>query len=248
MFKSELDRLEQRLFEADWAEARARLGDKATAADLARTAAQRRHDAVVEMARRSAAYTDDTAPAARVVVNIHTDYPTFLYELSKLTDSPLPAPEIQLRETADGTLLSGYELVNAALAGEVRRVVFDGDGHVLDLGRSNRLFTRTLADAIAARDRVCRMPGCHLPASKCQTDHIREWNDGGTTSVTNGQLLCAVRLRRGTQPQPVEAPPPPTLETRPPTTRSQIRRLTRPLSPAPTTTDPLELLIQESAG
>jgi hypothetical protein len=57
--RCELDRLERRLFEADWAAATAVHGEAVTAAHLARTPAQRRHDALVEMARRSA-----TAPTA----------------------------------------------------------------------------------------------------------------------------------------------------------------------------------------
>ncbi|MGH9085229.1 MAG: hypothetical protein ACRDYW_07220, partial [Acidimicrobiales bacterium] len=51
----ELERLERELFEADWAEARERLGDAASAADLGRTPAQRRADALRVMAERSAA-------------------------------------------------------------------------------------------------------------------------------------------------------------------------------------------------
>jgi len=53
-----LERIEHELYLADLAEARARVGDGATAADLARTPAQRRHDALVEMATRAV-----TAPA-----------------------------------------------------------------------------------------------------------------------------------------------------------------------------------------
>jgi hypothetical protein len=51
----ELGRIEQALFEADWAEAEARLGRAPTVGELARTSAQRRADAFVEMAARSAA-------------------------------------------------------------------------------------------------------------------------------------------------------------------------------------------------
>ena len=56
--RTELERLERHLFEVDWAAAKAIHGDATTVSDLARTSAQRRHDALVEMARRSA-----TAPA-----------------------------------------------------------------------------------------------------------------------------------------------------------------------------------------
>src|SRR5690606_32301148 len=65
----ELERLEQELFEADWAEARQRLGDAATAADLARTPKQRRADAVRIMAERSAAKPAD-AKEPRVLVHV----------------------------------------------------------------------------------------------------------------------------------------------------------------------------------
>ena len=50
----ELRRIDDELFRADWAEARERLGEEARAGGLARTAAQRRADALVEMAARSA--------------------------------------------------------------------------------------------------------------------------------------------------------------------------------------------------
>ena len=55
-FLDEFHRIEQELFEADWAEARSRVGDRATQRDLRRTAKQRRADAFVEMARRSRAH------------------------------------------------------------------------------------------------------------------------------------------------------------------------------------------------
>jgi hypothetical protein len=60
----ELTRLEHDLFEADCAEAKARLGRPARLDELARTSAQRRADALVEMATRSAcAPADGIRPA-----------------------------------------------------------------------------------------------------------------------------------------------------------------------------------------
>ena len=84
-FKAEFDRLEHELFKADWAHERERLGEAATANDLVRTPAQRRADALREMARRSAepATTAPGAPAppARTVVNLVMDWATFCAEL-----------------------------------------------------------------------------------------------------------------------------------------------------------------------
>lgn len=69
IFLRELERLEQLEFEADWADARQRLGDAATAADLRRTPKQRRADALAVMATRSAAKPAD-ATEPRVLLHV----------------------------------------------------------------------------------------------------------------------------------------------------------------------------------
>lgn len=78
-FLDEFTRIEQELFEADWAEARARVGEHATKRDLRRTAKQRRADAFVEMARRSRAHG---APAngPRWVLNVMMGWHTLCAE------------------------------------------------------------------------------------------------------------------------------------------------------------------------
>ena len=82
-FLAELRRLERELFEADWADARARLGDHAKASDLVRTAEQRRADAFVEMARRSAT-CDTPGRPPKWVLNVMVGYATFWNELAAL--------------------------------------------------------------------------------------------------------------------------------------------------------------------
>lgn len=78
-FLAELHRLEKEMFAADWAEARARVGDRATAADLRRTAVQRRADAMVEMARRSAT-CDTPGRPPKWVLNVMMGVRTFFAE------------------------------------------------------------------------------------------------------------------------------------------------------------------------
>ncbi|XKH52039.1 HNH endonuclease [Citricoccus nitrophenolicus] len=70
-------------------------------------------------------------------------------------------------------------------------VVLGGSGEVLDVGRSKRLFTPQLRRAITARDGGCTAPGCSIPAPWCEAHHIHHWEDGGTTSVENGALVCS---------------------------------------------------------
>lgn len=70
-------------------------------------------------------------------------------------------------------------------------IVLGGSGEVLDVGRSQRLFTRKLRRAIVARDGGCAAPACSIPAPWCEAHHIRFWEHGGPTSVENGVLLCS---------------------------------------------------------
>ena len=63
-------------------------------------------------------------------------------------------------------------------------------GRLLDLGRTRYRPTRALAELITARDRTCRMPGCHRAARDTDIDHIVPFARGGTTSADNLHALC----------------------------------------------------------
>jgi len=175
---SALGRIEQELFEADWAAARAEHGDAASTAHLPRTPAQRRHDALVEMARRAV-----TAPAdgkrPLPLVSVLVGYEAFKGRICELAGGTVITP---------GTVAS---VLNEAL---IERVVFDGPSRVIDLGRVRR-FTGAVRRALEVRDRRCTHRGCGMPAERCQGDHIQAWTAGGATTVDNGQLLCGYHNR-----------------------------------------------------
>ncbi|WP_283133619.1 HNH endonuclease signature motif containing protein [Rhizohabitans arisaemae] len=40
------------------------------------------------------------------------------------------------------------------------------------------------------RDRTCTAPGCGVPASRTDQDHIREWGDDGETQAGNLHCVC----------------------------------------------------------
>ena len=82
-----LKRIEHELFEADWAEARARVGDGVGLADLARTPAQRRADAMVEMARRSAAMPAG-ARLPEPLFSVLVGWETFAGRICELATAP----------------------------------------------------------------------------------------------------------------------------------------------------------------
>ena len=115
--RSELDRLERRLFEAEWAAAKAVHGEVVSVAHLARTPAQRRHDALAEMARRSAtAPADGKRPKPLLTVLVGED--AFRNVL----------------EVADGTLISPATAADLLDEAVIETMLFDSPSRVLDLG------------------------------------------------------------------------------------------------------------------
>lgn len=180
IFGCELQRIEQALFEADWAEIRAQHGDKANATHLTRTAPQRRADALTIMAERSAAFAND-AKRARPLITVVVD------------QASLTGP---IRELFNRTVLTPGQIAPLLAEADIERAVFDGPSRVLDLGARNRLFTGATRRAIEIRDRHCSFPGCRVDVDLCQVDHIVEWTDGGPTIQSNGRLLCPAHNRQ----------------------------------------------------
>ena len=66
--------------------------------------------------------------------------------------------------------------------------VLSGDSEVLDLGRKERLFSPAQRLALLERDGGCAK--CHAPPAHCEAHHIRWWENGGTTDLANGVMLC----------------------------------------------------------
>jgi hypothetical protein len=186
-----LARIERELFEADWAAAKAVHGDTTTTADLARTHRQRRHDALVEMATRSASAPAD-GKRPRPLISVLVGYDAFA----------------RICELADGTLLGHATVARLLDHAAIERIVFDGPSRVLDLGRA-RSFTGAARRAVEVTDRHCQGPGCHIPAQRCDIDHTWRWVDGGPTRPDNGHARCGPHNRqREHPPPPIRRAPP----------------------------------------
>ena len=172
----------------DWAEARHRLGDTATVADLTRTEAQRRADAFVAMAKAAA-----SAPAGprqpQPTVNVLIDHDTFEAHLRGEPPDPRHYRSVVVR-TQTGRRLHPDDAVNAALIGHIRRVVYDTSGTIIDLGRRRRLFTGNARDAVMLLSTTCVWVGCDRPVAWCHADHSLGWKAHGATVPRNGQPLC----------------------------------------------------------
>jgi uncharacterized protein DUF222/HNH endonuclease len=189
---NELNRLEHDLFEADCAEARERLGRTARLDELARTSAQRRADALVEMATRSrTAPADGIRPAP--LFSVFVGYETIHGRICELEN---------------GTVLAPSALTPWMDAAYFERAIFSL-GNRVDVSVRARLFSGGTRRAIELRDRICTHPYCYEPAESCQGDHIETWAEGGPTTQENGRLLCGFHNRLRNQRQQQRQRPPP---------------------------------------
>ena len=183
---TELRHREQELCEADWAEAKARLGREPHVHELARTPDQRRADALVEMAQRSASTPKD-ARAPRPLITVVTGADRFAH----------------LLQLSSGRVLSPAEVLPLLDEAQLERILFAAFGsRVIEVSR-RRLFVGALRRLIEVRDQFCFHDYCEEPADRCQVDHVQPWTAGGMTCQENGRLACGKHNRdRNGRPPP----------------------------------------------
>jgi Domain of unknown function (DUF222) len=189
-------------WERDWAEAKASHGPDVSEADLPRTHAQRMADAFEHICERAAAASPN-APGLDVVHNIVWSEETFFATVHRIScdDSACTAPghanpnrwydpSTYSCETIDGVPLEPVEAALSAFGASIRRVVVNAKGVTIDLGRKVRLFTGSARQAIQFHSTTCQWPGCWVPTTACEIDHIDPYGQGGPTSPHNGVPLC----------------------------------------------------------
>ena len=181
IFTTELARIEQELFDSDWATAKAVHGDDTRASHLTRTPPQRRADALVEMAHRSASYEPrtDSDSQPRPLFSVHIG----------------PDTVNRLCELASGTVIAPGLLVPYLGEADIERIIYDPKSRVIDLSRRAPFFRGGLRRAIELRDRWCTHPGCTKPAEHCEIDHITPRSHGGETVQDNGRASCDTHNR-----------------------------------------------------
>lgn len=173
IFATELRRLCDQLFRADWAAAKDRLGRDPQDHELGRTARQRRLDALVLMAERSATGPEQHRKGAILAsILLGPDAARWLCEFT-----------------------TGTRIRPGQLAPHVDEVMFEaflfGDG-MRDVSVSKmRFFLDALRRAAQAKGRQCFHELCDTPAAECQIDHRKPYSKGGPTAIWNSQPGCA---------------------------------------------------------
>lgn len=179
----------------DWEKARAEHGDAACAADLPRTEAQRRADALWQVFH-DAARAQGSPCGVEFVHHIIWNEQTFEEMLRRLAGQPAQRldPEDIVCRTLDGVALEPTEAAANALVSKMQRVIVDAAGVVIDLGRA-RFFTGGARLAAQLNDHHCPWPGCTVPTSSCEIDHSTDHADGGPTNPANGGPFCGKHNR-----------------------------------------------------
>ena len=144
------------------------------AADDTRTPAQRRADALVELARQRMEAAGGR-PHVSLIVRAET------------LDGSAPAPGGELDRAG---VIPGETARRIACDASLTLVTVDGEDRILSVDRATRTIPPSLRRALGARDRGCRFPGCDRPTGWTDGHHLEHWARGGKHKAHNLVLLC----------------------------------------------------------
>jgi hypothetical protein len=172
----------------------------------ARSAGQRRLDALVELVGKAA-----QTGAAGTMTSTGLP-PTLLVrvDVERLAQLDPPPGAIAPRRTEGDPGHGGGSATSAAPAelewggpilddtlrrigcgAQLVRLVTAGASRVLDLGRARRLASPAQNLARLARDRGCLFAGCDRPPEWTEAHHVRPWSEGGATDLEGLLSFCA---------------------------------------------------------
>jgi hypothetical protein len=144
----------------------------------ARTPAQRRADALVDVCRR---FLDHQHHQRGGRHRPHLNVVTTLADLERQRQGRL----------LDGTILDAATVQRLVCDAGIHRVVTNGRSSILDYGTTTRSVPANLYNALVIRDRHCRFPGCDRPPDWTEAHHVRWVTHGGATALDNLALVCS---------------------------------------------------------
>ena len=178
-------------FQLDWAAAEQVHGPDTCLSLLARTHDQRMADALSQLAADAVNSDKPSAPVKRVH-NIVWAAEAYEDLLRRWVDgaSRILDPDTYRISDLDGHPLAATAAFADSLVSSVRRVVQNAAGVTINMSRDVRLFTGLARLGVQLTTTECYWPGCHVPTSRCQIDHLRPATRGGLTEQLNGLPAC----------------------------------------------------------
>ena len=128
----------------------------------------------------SALVTDDQKPLHAELV-VHID----------LTSLQTGLHDSTVCRTSYGVDLPIETARRLACDAEIIPAVLDGRSVPLDVGRAKRLATAAQRRALEAMYQTCAIDGCDRPFHHCSIHHIKYWENGGSTDLSNMLPLCS---------------------------------------------------------
>ena len=184
----------------------------APAAGDTRTTAQRRGQALTDLARLVLEQgVVGTGSAVRPHLTCVVDYDSLMRAVRRAYPDDTSRGESSFDPTRQGMRLqpvsdeerfavgeilgSGpipdHVLARLACDSEITRVVFGPQSQVINVGRAERTFSGPRRRAIVARDGTCRYPDCGAPPALGELHHVDHWaRDHGDSDANRGILLC----------------------------------------------------------
>jgi hypothetical protein len=150
--------------------------------DDERTAVQRCADGITELAEfmlRHGQLPDHGGERPTIIATI---------SLSELRDG-LAAGQVG-SATINGVPVTPEAVRLAACDANLIPAVLGGKGEVLDLGRSQRHWSRAQRRARRIEDRGCGWDKCQVPLDRCRIHHMDWWGHGGHTNKDKGIHFC----------------------------------------------------------
>jgi len=145
---------------------------------------ERRADALAEMAESYLVNGPaESSSADRYQVLLHVTAETLENDVTAETSDG------HVSHLDDGPHVTAETSRRLCCDASISRLVEDGTGEPLSIGRKSRVIPPAMRRALKARDRQCRFPGC-THRYFIDGHHIQHWADGGETSLDNLVQLC----------------------------------------------------------
>ncbi len=144
-----------------------------------RSIAQLGAEAIIELARHGIDCTNTEIPIRATTVVVRMTLESLLSGLGEANIDGIEQP------------ISAGTARRLAAEAQIIPMVLGGDSEVLDLGVTQRLFSRAQKIAMGERFGGCAWRNCSQPPSHTEAHHVVWWGRSGPSNLQNGILLCS---------------------------------------------------------